>query len=162
MKKIALFVVFALGIFLLSACGGGGETKSNNQQAQQTEVKEEVAEVEQTDNGMADMLALGKKIYDEKCVACHQANAEGLPGVFPPLKNSDYLLADLNRGVLQTLKGSDEPMVVNGQTYTTPMPPQVETMEEAVAVINYVLKEFNGFEEEKLLTMEDVKDLHVE
>ncbi len=44
-------------------------------------------------------MALGEKIYMEKCIVCHQANGEGIPGAFPPLKNSDYLFADKVRAV---------------------------------------------------------------
>ncbi len=41
------------------------------------------------------------------------------------------------------------------------MTPQVQTLEEAVAVINYVLKEFNGFTDDKLVKMEDVSDIEI-
>lgn len=81
----------------------------------------------------------GAQIYKEKCTPCHQATGLGIPKAFPPLKGSDYLMADKVRAVAQVLNGSNEPMKVNGITYTTPMPPQVNTKEDAVAVINYVL-----------------------
>lgn len=99
----------------------------------------------------------GAKIYKEKCVVCHQVTGAGIPGAFPPLKESDYLLADKKRAVAQVLNGSNEAMVVNGQTYTVPMPPQVETIEEAVHVINYVLNAFgnNG----GTISLDEVKDI---
>jgi mono/diheme cytochrome c family protein len=99
----------------------------------------------------------GAKIYKEKCVVCHQVTGEGVPGAFPPLKNSDYLLADKKRAVAQVLNGSNEAMVVNGQTYTVPMPPQVESLEEAVQVINYVLNAWGNKGGE--ITMDEVKDI---
>lgn len=101
----------------------------------------------------------GAAIYKEKCVVCHQASGEGIPGAFPPLKNSDYLFADKVRAVAQTLNGSQEEMVVNGVTYTAPMPPQVDTKEDAVAVINYVLNAWgnNG----GTVTLEDVTDIKI-
>jgi nitrite reductase (NO-forming) len=101
----------------------------------------------------------GAKIYKEKCVVCHQANGEGISGVFPPLKNSDYLFADKVRAVAQTLNGSKVEMVVNGITYTTPMAPQVDTKEDAVAVINYVLNAWGN--EGGTVTLEDVKDVKI-
>ena len=99
----------------------------------------------------------GAKIFKEKCVVCHQVTGEGIPGAFPPLKNSDYLLADKKRAVAQVLNGSNEAMVVNGMTYTVPMPPQVETLEDAVHVINYVLNAWgnNG----GTVTVDEVKDI---
>lgn len=99
----------------------------------------------------------GAKIYKEKCVVCHQVTGEGIPGAFPPLKNSDYLLADKKRAVAQVLNGSNEAMVVNGQTYTVPMPPQVETHEEAVHVINYVLNAWGN--KGGTISMDEVKDI---
>ncbi len=34
---------------------------------------------------MADDEMLGKQLYHQNCASCHQANGQGLPGVFPPL-----------------------------------------------------------------------------
>jgi mono/diheme cytochrome c family protein len=82
---------------------------------------------------------------------------EGIPGAFPPLKNSDYLLVDKKRAVAQVLNGSNEAMVVNGMTYTVPMPPQVETLEEAVHVINYVLNAWGN--KGGSVTLDEVKDI---
>ncbi len=102
----------------------------------------------------------GAKIYKEKCIICHMANGEGITGAFPPLKNSDYLFADKVRAVSQTLNGSHEPMVVNGVTYVAPMAPQVNTKEDAVAVINYVLNAWGN--KGGTVSMEDVKDVKID
>ncbi len=40
------------------------------------------------DWSMADLMAKGEKVYNTNCAACHQANGEGLPGVFPAIKGS--------------------------------------------------------------------------
>ena len=34
---------------------------------------------------LAQLVAMGKKVYDTNCVACHQANGLGIPGAFPPI-----------------------------------------------------------------------------
>jgi mono/diheme cytochrome c family protein len=36
-------------------------------------------------------MALGARIYNQNCVACHQSSGLGLPGVYPPLVNSDWV-----------------------------------------------------------------------
>lgn len=41
-----------------------------------------------TNLSASDLMALGKKVYDTNCVACHQANGSGIPPMFPPLKSS--------------------------------------------------------------------------
>ncbi len=43
---------------------------------------------------MDELMALGQKVYDSACVACHQATGEGLPGVFPGLKGSAIATGD--------------------------------------------------------------------
>ena len=41
----------------------------------------------------------GKSVYNQTCVACHQATGSGIPGAFPPLAKSDYLNKDVNRAI---------------------------------------------------------------
>ena len=100
----------------------------------------------------------GAKIYAAKCVACHQVTGMGIPNAFPPLKESDYLMADKKRAVQQVLNGSHEEMIVNGSTYNMPMPFQVDTHQDAVDVINYVLNAWgNNGGSIKLSEVEDIK-----
>jgi cytochrome c oxidase subunit 2 len=40
------------------------------------------------------LMALGQKVYESACAACHQASGEGLPGVFPGLKGSAIATGD--------------------------------------------------------------------
>jgi len=159
-KNRILAILTVVAVVFLAACGGGGtaDTSQTDQEEKQTPPEEEVVVEE---SGLAAQLELGEKIYKEKCFACHQLDAKGVPGAFPPLANADYLVADLKRAVAQTLNGSHEEMVINGETYNTLMPPQVKTIEEAVAVINYVLKEFNGYTDDKLVKIEDVSDIEI-
>jgi len=164
MKKISILSFMAmLSVLFLASCGGSStQQESTGTTEKETPKQEQVAPTETNGNGLEAQLALGKKIYNEKCIVCHQADAKGIKGAFPPLANSDYLLADPIRGIHQTLNGSNEEMIVNGEKYHAPMTPQVKTREEAVAVINYVLKEFNGFSDDKLLTLDDAKDVKIE
>jgi mono/diheme cytochrome c family protein len=99
----------------------------------------------------------GEQIYKEKCIVCHQADGKGLPGAFPPLAGSDYLLADKVRAVAQVLNGSNMEITVNKLKYTVPMPPQVNTKEDAVAIINYVLNNFGN--KGGQVTLEEIKDV---
>lgn len=161
MKKLGILSFITIfTITLFSSCGGSGTTESTETATKAAEPKKEVVKPTET-SGLEAQLAKGKEIYDTKCVVCHQADAKGLKGAFPPLANADYLVADLKRAVAQTLNGSNEEMVVNGETYIAPMTPQVETIEDAVAVINYVLKQFNGFTDDQLVKVSDVSDIEI-
>lgn len=101
----------------------------------------------------------GAKIYTAKCVACHQTTGLGIPNAFPPLKGSDYLFADKKRAVEQVLNGSHEEMKVNGVIYNLPMPFQVDTHQDAVDVINYVLNAWGN--DGGTITLDEVKDIKI-
>jgi nitrite reductase (NO-forming) len=104
-------------------------------------------------------FAKGYEIYKAKCAACHQMNGEGVPSAFPPLKNSDYLLADKKRAVEQVLNGSNHEITVNGAKYNIPMPPQVDNYEDAVAVVNYILNAWGNHG--GTITVDEVKDIKI-
>jgi cytochrome c oxidase subunit 2 len=40
------------------------------------------------DEGKAELIAEGKKVYETHCAGCHQTNGEGIPGLFPSITNS--------------------------------------------------------------------------
>lgn len=41
----------------------------------------------------------GKKVYGANCVACHQQNGEGVPGVFAAIKGSAIATGDINKHI---------------------------------------------------------------
>lgn len=87
----------------------------------------------------------GKKVYLSTCFACHLANGEGMPGVFPPLAGSDFLTADKDRAVRIAVKGLSGPITVNGKAYNNVMPPQPQLEDAQVAdVLTYVLNSWGN------------------
>lgn len=58
-------------------------------QAKQAEAKA----AEKTWN-LAELMETGEQVYIKACAACHQVGGEGIPGVFPALKNSPIALGD--------------------------------------------------------------------
>jgi mono/diheme cytochrome c family protein len=67
-----------------------------------------------------DPMARGRRVYNN-CIACHQANGEGLPGIYPPLANSDWMPKSPEILVRIVLNGMSGPIVVNGNTYNSVM-----------------------------------------
>ncbi len=102
---------------------------------------------------------MARKFTTPNALCATRPKVRASRGPSPPIANSDYLLADRVRAVVQALNGSNEEMVVNGITYTAPMTPQVDNKEDAVAVINYVLNSFGN--DGGWVTMEDVKDVKI-
>jgi nitrite reductase (NO-forming) len=86
-----------------------------------------------------EQMAAGKAIFATTCQACHQAEGQGVPRVFPPLAKSDFLMADKARAIGVVLGGKSGALVVNGDTYNNAMPPWSHLSDEAVAnVLTYV------------------------
>jgi len=90
------------------------------------------------------VLAHGKEIYETSCQACHQAGGKGIPGVFPPLANSDYLMADLNRAILAVVNGLSGEITVNGVKYNSAMPSLSLSDDDVAAVLSYIRQNFGN------------------
>ncbi|MBD1556247.1 cytochrome c oxidase subunit II [Vibrio sp. S9_S30] len=54
---------------------------------------------------MDELMAMGEKVYNDRCAVCHQANGLGVPGVFPAMKDSSVTLGDLNNHIDVVLNG---------------------------------------------------------
>lgn len=87
---------------------------------------------------LEERIAEGKSIYSSTCFACHQPNGEGLPNAFPPLAQSDYLNADVERAIDIVLHGKTGEMTVNGKKYNSVMTAQALTDEEIANVLTFV------------------------
>jgi len=138
MKKLILFAALA-GVFLFTGkvYGVPAQNAVNNANSESAYTA--------SNNGSSSKNDRGAEIYYRKCMACHQVTGMGIPGTFPPLKGSDFLKsATKARLIEQVMNGSNEHLVVNGVTYTSPMPPQVDNAEDAVAVVNYVLNSWGN------------------
>ncbi len=52
-----------------------------------------------------ELIARGEKVYAANCVACHQANGEGMPGAFPALVGSPDVLGPAEAHIKTVLHG---------------------------------------------------------
>lgn len=101
----------------------------------------------------------GKKVYSN-CVPCHQASGLGQPGLFPPLKGSEWVDGGTQRLGAILLKGVAGPFTVNGQGYNNIMAPWDTLGDEKIAqVITYIRREFGTLPEgdDGIVTAEMVK-----
>ena len=82
----------------------------------------------------------GKQVYLGLCYACHQPDGRGLPGAFPMLAQSDYMVADRTRAIRIVLHGLEGPVTVNGQTLNSAMPGQGAVLndQQVADVLTYV------------------------
>lgn len=84
---------------------------------------------------MEDLMAAGEKLYGSNCASCHQANGQGLPGVFPPIAGSDWIKGDKNEHIDVMLNGLRGEITVNGQKYNGVMPGFAHLSDQDLAAI---------------------------
>lgn len=80
----------------------------------------------------------GEALYGAKCAACHQANGAGLPGAFPPLAGSSWLVEDPETPIRIALLGLSGPIEVNGQKFDSAMPGLGLNDQEIADILSYV------------------------
>lgn len=82
----------------------------------------------------------GAAVYAALCVACHQANGKGLPGVFPPLAESEWVLGNEATAAAIVLHGITGTLTVKGVAYNGAMPAFKDQLndEQVAAVLSYV------------------------
>ncbi|MCB9425513.1 MAG: cytochrome c [Flavobacteriales bacterium] len=86
----------------------------------------------------------GKKIYDNKCAACHRESGQGITNAFPPLAQSDYLNANPEKSIEAIIKGLSGEIKVNGVTYNSVMSPIDATNQEIADVLTYVYSQWGN------------------
>jgi mono/diheme cytochrome c family protein len=109
----------------------------------------------------------GRKVFGRTCVACHQANALGTPGTFPPLAGSDWVNEkEPGRMIRLVLRGFAGPgLKVNGKPFETGSqmtafgapPPAGLTDEEIADVVTFVRGNAEWGNHASVVTPEQVK-----
>ncbi|HEY9571945.1 MAG TPA: cytochrome c [Pusillimonas sp.] len=88
----------------------------------------------------------GAQIYTSQCLACHQATGQGLPGVFPPLANSEWVNGKASLTVQIVLHGVTGDLTVNGTHYNGHMPTFKDKLDDAqiAAVVSHIRGSFGN------------------
>ena len=140
-RPISLLLVLFVGGFFAWAgyyaqrFGGGYEPLIYNENAYG------VAQAKTNAAENIDPYVLGQRIFGNTCAKCHQPDGLGLPGQYPPLVGSEWVLAPgparMIRIVLDAAQG---PIQVKGATYNNVMTPWRESLndQQIAAVITYV------------------------
>jgi nitrite reductase (NO-forming) len=104
-----------------------------------------LAEAGAEPGSLAAQVARGKAAYLGTCSTCHQLDGRGLASVFPPLAESDFLMADKQRSIRIVLEGVQGPITVNGANYQNVMPPLGNLTDHEIAdVLTYVRNSFGN------------------
>ncbi|MFD2550475.1 copper-containing nitrite reductase [Bizionia sediminis] len=113
----------------------------------------ELAETNVPAKSFDEQMTFGKQVYMQNCFACHQSEGQGIPNAFPPLANSDYLNADVDRAISAVVNGLSGEITVNGDTYNSVMTRQMISSEEVANVLTYV---YNSWGNNKQVVTKDM------
>lgn len=106
---------------------------------------------------------IGQRTYTMACLPCHQADGNGVPGQFPPLAGSEWVVNDSpGRIVRIIINGLQGPITVAGQQYNNSMPPWGDTLtdEQIAAVVTYIRNQWGN--EASPVTVEQVAALRAQ
>lgn len=139
-------------LFVLSACGGGGDASRGEDGDEHGERKSASATAQP---------ALGERTYQQRCISCHQANGEGTAGVFPPLVGAEHAnAANVGVPIRIVVHGLMGPITVKGTEYNSVMPPYglgiVMSDAEVAAVLTYIRSSWGN--KASAVTEEDVEE----
>ena len=96
-----------------------------------------MAELTEKDWTTAELVERGESLYITNCVACHQVNGQGIPGIFPGLAGSDVVLND-KAGQIEILMEGIQGAAMNSFDYLSEV--------EMAAVITYTRQSLGNAE----------------
>jgi len=87
----------------------------------------------------------GRQVFGARCAACHQVTGLGVPGVFPPLAGSEWVLGDEKVVIRILLHGIAGEIEVKGARYNGAMPAfKAVGDEELAAVMSYIRSDWGN------------------
>lgn len=100
-------LIFFVVVFFIFSCG------SDSNKSSQKSAPKKAVEKPKTQPGQI--------IYMQFCLSCHMENGEGVPGLYPPLSQTKYILGDKKWLIANVLLGQQGEIVVKGETYNNIM-----------------------------------------
>ena len=98
----------------------------------------------------------GKKIYNQYCGACHQADGSGVPGLNPPLEKTSYVNGSKTKLIRVVLKGMNTHEEIDGETYSNTMAPFNYLTDQQISdVLSFIRNSFGN--KATVITPGDVK-----
>src|SRR4051812_47954020 len=99
----------------------------------------------------------GKLLYLKNCFICHRITGEGMPGAYPPLAKSDFLMADRERSIRIGCEGLSGEIIVNGKKFNGTMAVVTLSDQEVADVFTYVRNAWGN--KGDAIAVQEVKDV---
>ncbi len=105
-----------------------------------------VAELQGAAPAAAGATVDGKAVFASHCAACHQATGAGLPGVFPPLAGSEWVVGKDTTVANIVLHGINGTLTVKGTAYNGAMPAFKDQLGDAeiAALLSYIRSQWGN------------------
>lgn len=107
---------------------------------------------------LQESILRGEAVYSDLCITCHLPDGKGVPKIFPPLANSDYLKNKRSESIKAIKYGLSGEITVNGVKYNTPMAALGLTNKEVADVMNYITNSW-GNKNDKIITEDEVSKI---
>lgn len=89
-------------------------------------------------------IGRGKLIFEQNCLACHQADGSGVPSLAPPLIKGTFVNGDKTKLINIVLHGLQN-VEINGEYYSNPMPSFDYLNDQQIAdVLTFVRNSFSN------------------
>ena len=149
MKSLKTFTTLLVLWFLVAACGTKPDSKNaasdaeNNTPSQTANNETQPVKKKETSKDMSNHP--GKTVYNQHCLPCHQTEANGVPGMYPPLTGTRMVQGDKEELIGIVLFGLEGEIEVKGEIYNTIMAPLPYLSNREVAdVLTYVRQSFGN------------------
>jgi len=107
---------------------------------------------------LEESIKRGSDTFKDFCMACHMGTGQGLPGAFPPLAKSDFLMNNRAKSIHAIKYGLQGEIVVNGTKYNSVMANLGLSDEEVADVMNYITNSW-GNKNDKMVTVKEVSEV---
>lgn len=129
LHSMRIFLIGLMSIILAGCSSGNNNTPAAKSKSKSTSAKEVKVD--------------GMMVYKKHCMECHQENGEGVPNIYPTLKNAEWVGSDKDHLVEIIINGMTKEIVVNGIAYEDEMPKaDYLTNKEIAAVLTYIRTNF--------------------
>ena len=88
----------------------------------------------------------GAELFTQHCAMCHQAGGQGVPNVFPPLAESDFIQKERTKSIQALCEGLKGPITVKGKEYNSAMPMVILDDASVAAVLTHVFSSWGNNE----------------
>lgn len=143
-SPMPIFMVFIFGAFVF----WGGVYIANYSGGFRSDVFDPTARLDLAQDERQvqfDPIARGRRVYATQCAMCHQAQGQGLPGVYPPVADSSWVVGDERLPIKVVLHGLQGPITVRGNEYNGVMQALGSLSDRDIAaVVSYIRQEWGN------------------